>query len=64
VIHQTAFRQGAPGWSGSRWRQFAEGGEIKVRDYDAFLRAASEPERAVRDASSSRSARRSTPRAA
>jgi hypothetical protein len=51
VIHLTAFRRGAPGVERIALDQFAEGGEVKVRDYDAFLRAASEPERAVRNAS-------------
>jgi len=51
VIHQTAFRQGGPGVERITFEQFAEGGEVKVRDYDAFLRAASESDRALRDAS-------------
>ena len=51
VIHQTAFRHGAPGVERITLEQFAEGGEIKVRDYEAFLRAASGSERVLRDAS-------------
>jgi len=51
VIHLTAVRRGAPGVERIPLEAFAEGGEVKVRAYDAFLRAASAPERAVRDAS-------------
>ena len=48
VIHLTALGRGPPGVERVTLEQFAEGDPVKVRDYDAFLRAASGTERAVR----------------
>ena len=51
VIHLTAAGRGAPGVERLTMEQFAEGDTVEVRDYDAFLRAASGTERALRDQS-------------
>ena len=51
VIHLTALGRGPPGVERVTLERFAEGDSVKVRDYDAFLRAASLPERALRDGS-------------